>query len=246
MSMDKQTIQYIVLGVMLVVLLGAVYLTIKPTTPTPSTTTKPAATSTTITPAQPASAPLDWARNRSVDNLLGDIVRDPFVGPMLKDIVVTVEPPVTPSKTGSSRTGAGKLPGDAPDYPLETIVTSELHKLKWIDEAAVRAIAEKSGVNVTIKNGLITLEGLQSDVLKAEELILAADVEPPVPDFGLRGIIMTEARPMAFGLFNGQYYQVVKGQAIPGSGWSVTKITDSTMSVTDGKRTKQIIAGGSK
>ncbi len=247
MSMNKQTIQYIVLGVMLVGLLVAVYFTIKPTTPAPSNATKPATTSTTTVDALPASAPLDWARNRSVDNLVGEIVRDPFVGEKKKDDVVTVEPPVSEGTTGTSKTGIGKLPDGRTDYSSDDIkMKSEPHKLLWIDGETAKAVVEKSGVTVTIKNGMLTLEGPSMEVLEAYNLLLAADVEPPVPDFGLRGIIMTEARPMAFGMFNGQYYQVVKGQAIPGSGWSVTRITDSSMSVTDGKRNKQIIAGGSK
>jgi len=247
--MDKQKIQYIVLGVLLVGLLGAVYFMLKPTTPTaPSKPSQPAASNvTTSTTVASPKGLLDWA-NPDNAKFAATIIRDPFVDPFAKPAAVASETPggstTLPGGNGFiSGPGAGSLP---PINEVE-MMTSKPRKLNWIDMvAATKALENFKTVSITAPKGLIILKGPTPDVEKALETLDALDVEPPVPDFGLRGVIIADERPMAIGLFNGTVYHVVKGQAIPGSGWSVTSISEKSMTVTDGKRTKQITAGGSK
>jgi hypothetical protein len=256
MKMEKQTIQYIVLGVLLVGLLIFTYFTLKPSgSPTTPPTNNPNSGAATVAAvAVPVTPPLEWARSAQVDDLPASIIRDPFKDTLAKPIIVASVPPTaTETEIGKNLDGAfgkiGEMFGGALGGLAGSmgIVSSEPHRLKWITgDAVVKALEQFKTVNVEVKKDVVTLTGPGADVEKAYAALLASDVEPPVPDFGLRGIIMTETRPMAFGLYNGQYYQVVKGQAIPGSGWSVTSITDSTMTVTDGNRTKAIKAGGSK
>jgi len=246
--MNKQTIQYLLLGVLLVGLLVAVYYTLQ--TPTPAKPKPVAAKPEQInvaTATVAATVPgLDWAVADGAE-IIKELKRDPFVGSVGKPAVVAaVTPPVEPPVKTPWGGNSVKLRPDSGSQEIEW-VKSEPRKLNWIDIAtATKALVNLKTVLVSEENRKIVLEGPAADVDKAQETLTALDVEPPVPDFGLRGIIMTEARPMAFGLYNGQYYQVVKGQAIPGSGWSVTNISEKGFTVTDGRRTKQIQAGGSK
>jgi len=240
--MNKQTIQYMALGVLLLGLLIAVYFTLQSPTPVKpkSAAAKPDETATaTIVATVPG---LGWAVADGTE-IIKEFKRDPFVGSIGKPSVVvttTVEPP---AKTPGGETKLPPIFGP----PDTTRIKSKPHTLTWTDmAAATKALENLKSVLVTGEDKRIVLEGPAADVKTALEIVEALDVEPPVPDFGLRGIIMTEKRPMAFGLYNGQYYQVVKGQAIPGSGWSVTDISEKGFTVTDGRRTKQIQAGGSK
>ncbi|MHB0935850.1 MAG: hypothetical protein ACYDCO_02125 [Armatimonadota bacterium] len=252
MNVNKQTREYIALGVLLVVLAIAIVFFLQSNKPKPVTKNQPAETKQEkkVTPAssQTAANSRSWVTDEKaripglIDEVRGG--RNPF-----KDLMMPVmaegpesSPNATPSPlpgpiipTGADRSIGNINQGSLPPLELETEQTVTLRWISWQQAATV---LKKEGItDVTVspgkKAGTARFSGPEVSVRDALDNIIARlDVEPPAPDFQLRGVITTASANMAVISVSGKTYSLYQGDTIPGVGWTVKEVTASSVTLT--------------
>jgi len=247
MNVNKQSREYIALGVLLAVLGIAIVFFLQGNKP-PQTTKPPASTRTEQAKATPASSKTtanskSWVTDEKarIPGLVAEVQggRNPF-----KDLMA---PAPAPDPTPAPRTGGDPIPHggqlygrQSPEYPggplqIDVERTITLEWITWQDAAAALKQENITDVIVTPgkKSGTARFKGPEISVLDALDNVIARlDVEPPAPDFQLRGVITTASANMAVISVNGKTYSLYQGDMIPGVGWTVTTVTPASVTLT--------------
>jgi len=260
MSMTKQTREYIALGVLLAVLVVAAVIFVRsnqpaPTRPRPQTTTSKPKPKSNDKPVTSSAVWVEKQQDR-IPGLVAEVQggRNPFQSLLMP--VGPIGPTPGPSPNPEPRPGSpsGPLPGPdiippGPDAGL--INVAQPVKLAWITRQDAAAALKKEGISdVTVspgnKPGMAILSGPEMSVMDAQSLIAKLDVEPPPPDFQLRGVITTASSRFAVITVNGKTYSLYEGEKIPLLGWTVTRITPADVTLKKGrlKPVTRRLAGG--
>lgn len=245
MNANKQTREYIALGVLLVILGITIVFFLqgnKPQQPANAKTQQakkatPAASKTTVNSS-------GWVAQEQarIPSLVAEVQsgRNPF-----KDLMAPASAPKpAPAPTGGQSAPIppggelyGRQPSGFSDGPLQVDIERTV-KLKWITwQDAAAALKRENITDVTVtpgkQPGTARLQGPEVSVLDALDNIIARlDVEPPAPDFQLRGVITTTSANMAVISVDGKTYSLYQGETIPGVGWTVKTVTPTSVTLT--------------
>lgn len=243
-----------------------------PRAATPSTTAKPGTASPTVPAAATATAVPDegdqlaWVSTdpRYLKTLVGQVDggRNPFINVTPDTATLVGVPSTTPSKKGSQgKTGMTNpipippgsdiysgLPGTVEEAPKSQVVA-----LKWVTPAdVIQTLSANEALN-DVKVSLygktgdaVTVKGPGMDVDLAVQEIKKLDVEPPVPQFTVVGIIMMPGHRYASIGLGGTYYTLSVGQMIPSVGWTITRITPTGVTLEKDRQSIHVrLSGGS-
>jgi len=248
MNVNKQTREYIALGVLLTVLAIAIVFFLQSSKPKP-VVQKPPDTKTEQRKAKAVSSKAainskNWVAEQEdrIPSLIAEVKggRNPFKDLQMPAVVEepTAPPPVTRQQSDPIPP-SGQLYGRSstgPDGPLP-IDVEKIITLRWINWRDAAAALKKEGItDVTVsagrKAGTARFSGPEVSVRDALDNIIARlDVEPPAPDFQLRGVITTASANMAVLSVNGKTYSLYQGDIIPGLGWTLQKVTPSSVTL---------------
>lgn len=249
MNVNKQTREYIALGVLLTVLAIAIVFFLQSSKPKP-VPQKPPDTKTEQRKATPAASKTatnskNWVAEQGdrIPSLIAEVKggRNPF-----KDLQMPVvaDAPKTPEPIGNRPDPIpvrGEQYGRLSSMGNEGALSIDVEKtitLSWISWQDAAAALKKEGItDVTVsqgrKAGTARFKGPEVSVQDALDNIIARlDTEPPAPNFQLRGVITTASTNMAVISVNGKTYSLYQGDMIPGLGWTLQKVTPASVTLT--------------
>lgn len=245
MNIPKQTQQAIILGVLVVVLGIVFYFSAKGSNPTPPPPPPPNSAAATSAadqrpagPAKTRKAPekLEWVllkvKTGQIDTLVADAKgdRNPFQNLLPPPPQANAQPQtITPS---NPIIPPGKdIAPLMPPMPIFTLMKT----LVYTTVDAVKQAVEKAGLNVQVTAGMrpnqVRIKGTKPEYDEAVALMKTLETPPPPPPFVLTGIITTPTVRYAAITLGGKFYSLFEGESMPDTGWTVTRITPSEVSL---------------
>ncbi len=245
MNIPKQAQQAIILGILVVVLGVVFFFSAKGSNPTPpppppkSTEATNAAGQHPAGPTKKRKAPekLEWVllkvKTGQIDTLVADAKgdRNPFQN-------LLPPPPQANAQPRGTTPPGNIIPPDkdnSPFMPPPIQIVTLVKTLVYTTVDAVKQAVEKAGLNVQVTAGMrsnqIRIKGTKPEYDEAVALVNTLDTPPPPPPFVLTGIITTPTVRYAAITLGGKFYSLFEGESMPDTGWTVTRITPSEVSL---------------
>lgn len=259
MKMNKQTIQVVILSVLMIFLISyglmqsGTFNQAPPPAP-PTTDAKPDdkkndteenAPEEKVVRKKGNPADLLWIDVGRLNDVVNEVKggRDPF-----EDLLTP--PPVIIPPTDSMVRPLPSDNGTVKPLPALDDNISQKVTLFWLTAGELRKLLANEGFrlikvkSVSANSHTVTLTGLRVDVDDALKIIRETDKEPPKPKFRLIGVLKSSDKNFVVLAVNGQQYELFEGDTINKLGWSVAAINDSGVRLTKGRQTILLPIGG--